>query len=118
MQRRSEEPPLLAWCGPTWVYQLRPRRHTAQLMGHRGCERGKAIPQVLEEGMPTGEDGGRSGLLEPAHGIATLLHPEGTRAMIAFHTVVALLRGAVLHVWQDGPLGGWIPLRFTQRVTR
>ena len=64
--------------------------------------------------MPTGEDGGRSGLLEPAHGIETLLEV----AMIAFHTVVALLRGAVLHVWQDGPLGGWIPLRFTQRVTR
>ena len=87
MQRRSEEPPLLAWCGPTWVYQLRPRRHTAQLMGHRGCERGKAIPQVLDERMAAGKNGGRGCLLEPAHRIETLLE----MSVISLDAIVKVL---------------------------
>src|SRR5687768_688997 len=58
--------------------------------------------------MSTGDDVSRDRLLEPAHRIEALFEV----AVIALQTIVQVLRGPVLRVWEDGPSGGRIALRF------
>ncbi len=87
--------------------QLRPRGHDAKRTWHRGGERRVAVAEVLDERMPTGDQVGRGRLLETAHRIEPLLE----MLVVPFQSVVQVLRGPVLRLWQNGPEGRWIALR-------
>ncbi len=59
------------------------------------------MAEVLDEGKTTGQNIGRTEVLTARHRIHALLHPAGTRLMVALQTIVQVFGAPMLDARQD-----------------
>ena len=97
------------------VGKLRPSscktEHTWNRHREVGCPLGKAVAQVLNEGLSVSNDTGTARLLEPTHGRQPLFQMP----VVALHPVVQVLRGTMLSVGNSRAESWWIVFGLVRR---